>query len=86
MNNIIFYNILLLALLCVFIPSVYSYMYTTFIGRIIIILLIAYFSKVNFYVALAFITLIIIKSIPIYEGFASKEFRHKANKADIKHI
>ena len=59
MNNIIFYNILLLALLCVFIPSVYSYMYTTFIGRIIIILLIAYFSKVNFYVALAFITLII---------------------------
>ena len=48
-------------------------MYTTFIGRVIIILLIAYFSKVNFYVALAFITLIIIKSIPIYEGFSCEK-------------
>ena len=84
MNNLIFYNILLLALLCVLIPSVYSYMYTTFIGRIIIILLIMYFYKVNFYVALAFITLVIIKSIPIYEGFAPKEFREKVNKSEIK--
>jgi hypothetical protein len=73
MNSLVFYNILILALLCVFIPSVYTYMYTTFIGRVIIILLIAYFSKVNFYVALAFITLIIIKSIPIYEGFSCEE-------------
>ena len=73
MNSLVFYNILILALLCVFIPSVYTYMYTTFIGRVIIILLIAYFSKVNFYVALAFITVIIIKSIPIYEGFSCEK-------------
>jgi|LakMenE18May11ns_1017448.scaffolds.fasta_scaffold6156661_1 hypothetical protein len=77
MNSLVFYNILILALLCVFIPSVYTYMYTTFIGRVIIILLIAYFSKVNFYVALAFITLIIIKSIPIYEGFSCEEKKKK---------
>ena len=69
MNTLIFYNILLLALLCVFIPSVYNYMYSSFIGRIVILLLIAYFSKVNFYLALAFITIIIIKSANIYEGF-----------------
>jgi len=73
MNSLVFYNILILALVCVFIPSVYTYMYTTFIGRVIIILLIAYFSKGNFYVALAFITLIIIKSIPIYEGFSCEK-------------
>ena len=36
---------------------------------IVILLLIAYFSKVNFYLALVFITIIIIKSIPLYEGF-----------------
>ena len=71
MNTLIFYNSLLLALLCVFIPSVYNYMYSSFIGRIVILLLIAYFSKVNFYLALAFITIIIIKSANIYEGFVS---------------
>ena len=69
--NIIFYNILLLALLCVFVPSIYNYMYSSFIGRIIILLIIAYFSKVNFYLALVFLTVIIIKSIPLYEGFSS---------------
>jgi len=69
-ENLIFYNILLFALLCVFIPSVYNYMYTSFIGRIIILLLIAYFSKVNFYLALVFLTIIIVKSIPLYEGFS----------------
>jgi hypothetical protein len=71
MNSLLFYNILLLALLCVFIPNIYTYMYTSFIGRIFIVILIAYFSKVNFYLALAFITLIIIKSIPLYEGFVN---------------
>ena len=75
MNNttytLIFYNILLLSLLCVFIPSFYNYMYSSFIGRIIILLIIAYFSKVNFYLALVFLTIIIIKSIPLYEGFSS---------------
>ncbi len=69
MNTLIFYNILLLALLCVFIPSVYNYMYSSFIGRIIILLFIAYFSNVNFYLALVFITIIIIKSANIYEGY-----------------
>lgn len=69
--NLIFYNILLLALLCVFVPSFYNYMYSSFIGRIIILLLIAYFSKVNFYLALIFLTIIIIKSIPLYEGFSN---------------
>jgi hypothetical protein len=69
--NVIFYNILLLSLLCVFMPSFYNYMYTSFIGRIIILLIIAYFSKVNFYLALVFLTIIIIKSIPLYEGFSS---------------
>ena len=75
MNNttytLIFYNILLLSLLCVFMPSFYNYMYSSFIGRIIILLIIAYFSKVNFYLALVFLTIIIIKSIPLYEGFSS---------------
>lgn len=70
MNTLIFYNILLLALLCIFIPSVYNYMYSSFIGRIVILLFIAYFSKVNFYLALVFITIIIIKSANIYEGFS----------------
>ncbi len=69
MNTLIFYNILLFALLCVFIPSVYDYMYNSITGRIIILILIAYFSKVNFYLALIFITIIIIKSANIYEGF-----------------
>ena len=69
--SLIFYNILLLALLCVFVPSIYNYMYSSFIGRIIILLIIAYFSKVNFYLALVFLTIIIIKSIPLYEGFSS---------------
>ena len=71
MKTLIFYNILLFALLLVFIPSVYSYMYSSFIGRIVILLFIAYFSKVNFYLALVFITIIIIKSSNIYEGFSS---------------
>ena len=75
MNNttytLIFYNILLLSLLFVFIPSFYNYMYRSFIGRIIILLIIAYFSKINFYLALVFLTIIIIKSIPLYEGFSS---------------
>ena len=72
MNTLIFYNSLLLALLCVFIPSVYNYMYSSFIGRIVILLFIAYFSKVNFYLALVFITIIIIKSANIYEGFSNR--------------
>jgi len=70
-ETVIFYNILLFALLCVFIPSFYNYMYRSFIGRIIILLLIAYFSSVNFYLALVFLTIIIIKSIPLYEGFSN---------------
>ena len=75
MKTLIFYNTLLLALLCVFIPSVYNYMYSSFIGRIVILLLIAYFSKVNFYLALVLITIIIIKSANIYEGFTMPRSR-----------
>lgn len=70
-NKLIFYNILLICLLCVFIPSVYKYMYNHFIGRIIIILLIIYSSKLNFYIGLVFITIIIIMSSSLYEGFNS---------------
>ena len=71
MNYLLFYNILLLALLCVFIPNIYSYMYSSFIGRIFIVFFIIYFSNVNFYLALAFITIIIIRSLSIYDGTCS---------------
>ena len=69
MNSLIFYNILLFTLLCLFIPSLYTYMYSNSIGRLVIILLIAYFSKVNFYLGLVFITIVIILSSKLYEGF-----------------
>lgn len=69
MNSLIFYNILLFTLLCLFIPSLYTYMYSNSIGRLVIILLIAYFSKVNFYLGLIFITIVIILSSKLYEGF-----------------
>lgn len=54
-----------------FIPSVYNYMYKNFIGRIVLLLLIIYFSKINFYVGLVFITIVIILSSSLYEGFSS---------------
>jgi hypothetical protein len=68
-NPLIFYNILLFSLLCFFIPSVYNFMFNYSIGRVIIIILIAYFTKINFYVGLIFITIIIIMSSSLYEGF-----------------
>jgi hypothetical protein len=70
-NPVIFYNILLFSLLCFFIPSVYNFMFNYSIGRVIIIILIAYFTKINFYVGLVFITIIIIMSSSLYEGFAT---------------
>jgi hypothetical protein len=70
-NTLIFYNILLFFLICMFIPSLYNYMYNNFIGRIVLILLIIYFSKINFYLGLIFITIIIILSSSLYEGFTS---------------
>jgi hypothetical protein len=70
-NTLIFYNILLFSLICMFIPSLYNYMYNNFIGRIVLILLIIYFSKINFYLGLIFITIIIILSSSLYEGFSS---------------
>ena len=70
-NPLIFYNILLFCLLCLFIPSVYNFMFNYSIGRVIIIILIAYFTKINFYVGLIFITIIIIMSSSLYEGFTT---------------
>jgi len=70
-NPLIFYNILLFSLLCFFIPSVYNFMFNYSIGRVIIIILIAYFTKINFYVGLVFITIIIIMSSSLCEGFTT---------------
>ena len=46
-------------------------MFNYSIGRVIIIILIAYFTKINFYVGLIFITIIIIMSSSLYEGFTT---------------
>lgn len=45
-------------------------MYNYSLGRLVIILLIAYFTKINFYMGLIFITIVIIMSSSIYEGFS----------------
>lgn len=68
MNSVVFYTVILFALLLIFIPSIYNYFYSSFIGRIAILILLIYFSKVNFCLGLMFITIIIIKSAPLYEG------------------
>ena len=69
MNSIIFYSILLFIILTIFIPSIYNYAYSSFIGRIVIILLIIFFAKQNIFLALIFITIVITYSYPLYEGF-----------------
>ena len=73
-NTLFFYNILLFFLICIFIPSVYNYLYNNFIGRIVLLLLIIYFSKINFYLGLIFITIIIILSSSLYEGFIPGQY------------
>ena len=69
MNSIIFYSILLFIIISIFMPSIYNYCYSSFVGRILIIILILYFSKQNIFLGLIFITLVITYSYPLYEGF-----------------
>jgi hypothetical protein len=47
----------------------YNYAYGSFVGRIIIIVLIIYFSIENIYLGLIFLVIIITTSYPLYEGF-----------------
>jgi hypothetical protein len=47
----------------------YNYAYSSFIGRIIIVVLIVYFSIENIYLGLIFLVIIITTSYPLYEGF-----------------
>lgn len=68
-RSITFYSILLFILISLFIPSMYNYAYSSFIGRIIIVFLIIYFSFENIYLGLVFLVIIITTSYPLYEGF-----------------
>ena len=70
MNSIIFYSILLFIIISIFIPSIYTYAYSSFIGRILTIILILYFSKQNIFLGLIFITIVITYSYPLYEGLS----------------
>lgn len=70
MNSIIFYSILLFIIISIFMPSIYNYCYSSFVGRILIIILILYFSKQNIFLGLIFVTIVITYSYPLYEGFS----------------
>jgi hypothetical protein len=50
-------------------PSIYNYAYSSFVGRILILILILYFSKENIFLGLIFVTIVITYSYPLYEGF-----------------
>jgi hypothetical protein len=69
MNSIIFYSILLFIIISIFMPSIYNYAYSSFVGRILILILILYFSKENIFLGLIFVTIVITYSYPLYEGF-----------------
>lgn len=69
MTGIFFYSILIFILLSIFVPSIYNYAYSCFIGRIVLVLLIVYFSKHNILLGLLFVAIIIVTSMPVYEGF-----------------
>lgn len=69
MNSFIFYSILLFMIISIFIPSIYNYAYSSFIGRIFTIMLLLYFTKQNIFLGLIFITIVITYSYPLYEGF-----------------
>jgi len=69
MSGIFFYSILIFILLSIFVPSIYNYAYSCFIGRIVLVLLIIYFSKYNILLGLLFVAIIIVTSLPLYEGF-----------------
>jgi len=74
MIGIFFYSILIFILLSIFVPSIYNYAYSCFIGRIVLVLLIVYFSKHSILLGLLFVAIIIITSMPLYEGFTSNIF------------
>jgi hypothetical protein len=69
MTGIFFYSILIFILLSIFVPSIYTYAYKCFIGRIVLVLLIVYFSKHSIILGLVFVAIIIVTSMPLYEGF-----------------
>lgn len=68
-RSIIFYSILLFILVSLLIPSIYKNAYSSLFGRIIIVILIIYFSIENIYLGLIFVVIIITTSYPLYEGF-----------------
>lgn len=74
MTGIFFYSILIFILLSIFVPSIYNYAYSCFIGRIVLVLLIVYFSKHSILLGLVFVSIIIVTSMPLYEGFSSNQF------------
>lgn len=70
MTGIFFYSILIFILLSIFVPSIYNYAYSCFMGRVVLVLLIIYFSKHSILLGLLFVAIIIITSMPLYEGFS----------------
>lgn len=77
MTGIFFYSILIFILLSIFVPSIYNYAYSCFIGRVVLVLLIIYFSKHSILLGLLFVAIIIITSMPLYEGFFPKDILAK---------
>ena len=77
MSGIFFYSILIFILLSIFVPSIYTYAYKCFTGRIVLVLLIVYFSKHNIILGLVFVAIIIVTSIPQYEGFLPQDILAK---------
>ena len=77
MTGIFFYSILIFILLSIFVPSIYTYAYKCFIGRVVLVLLIIYFSKHNLILGLIFVTIIVITSYPLYEGFSENDILAK---------
>jgi len=71
MNSVIFYSLLLFIIISIFMPSIYNYAYHFVIGRILIIILLLYFTKQNIFLGLIFITMVITYSYPLYEGFSN---------------
>jgi hypothetical protein len=77
MTGIFFYSILIFILLSIFVPSIYNYAYKCFIGRIVLVLLIVYFSKHSIILGLVFVAIIIVTSMPLYEGFSGNDILAK---------
>ena len=77
MTGIFFYSILIFILLSIFVPSIYNYAYSCFIGRIVLVLLIIYFSKHSIILGLIFLAIIITTSMPLYEGFLPQDMLAK---------